>query len=213
MHRLLSPLMALLLAVATLPALAAAPAPVEGRDYVTIEGGRPYAATPGTVEVAEIFGYTCPHCARFEPALAAWKRTLPRGTRVVAVPAPFGGYWIPYARAYVAAKALGVADRTHLAMFRAVHDEGLLPISNATPEELAGFYQRHGVPAPRFIAAYAAPSVDGELQRAREFIDRSGVEGTPALVVAGKYRVTGRSAEEQLRIARWLVERELAARR
>lgn len=216
MNRLLRlmPALALMLLLAT-PAVAAPPAaaPVEGSDYVVIEGGAPYATPPGQVEVAEAFGYTCGHCARFEPALQAWKRGLPRGVRFVAVPAAFGGHWMPYARAYLAAKALGVAERSHGAMFRALHEEGRLPMSRPSVDEIAGFYADYGIPAARFAAAYDAPSMDAELKRARDFLVRSGVDGTPAIVVAGRYRVTGSSAQDTLRIARWLVDRELAATR
>lgn len=207
-------LMAALAAAAAFP-LAAAPAasaPVEGEDYRVIEGGAPFKPVPGKVEVAEVFGYTCGHCARFEPQLAAWKRTLPARANFVAVPAPFGGHWIPYARAYVAAQALGVADRSHGAMFRALHDERRLPMSNPSAEEIAAFYADYGVAAPRFVAAYNAPTVDAQLARARAFITRSGIDGTPSMVVAGRYHVLGRSPADTLRIARWLVDRELAAR-
>lgn len=214
MKRILLPLLALLCAGLLGSAAAAAPAaPAEGADYVVIDGGVPYQPVAGKVEVAEVFGYTCPHCARFEAPLAAWARKLPAGARFVAIPAPFGGYWMPYARAYFAAQALGLTTRTHAAMFRALHEENRLPISDATPTEIATFYASYGVPATRFLAAYQAPAVDAQLKKASEFIDRSGVEGTPTLVVAGKYRVTARSQDDTLRVARWLVDRELAARR
>lgn len=208
-------LSALLLALAVLPLGAAAkgPSPVEGTDFVAIEGGIPYAPVAGTVEVAEVFGYTCPACARFEPQLAAWRRTLPAKARFVAVPAAFGGYWVPYARAYLAAQALGVAERSHGAMFRAIHEEKRLPVSNAGASEIATFYADYGIQPARFVAAYQAPSIDAQLARSREFITRAQVDGTPAIVVAGRYRVTGRNAADTLRIARWLVDRELAARR
>ena len=199
----------LLLAVPTVAA-AAPPAPVQGEDYELIEGGAPYEPVAGKVEVAEVFGYTCPHCAHFEPELAAWVRTLPAQARFVAVPADFRGDWTPYARAYFAAQSLGVLPRTHAAMFEALHGTQSLPLSGATPEEIATFYQRFGVTPPRFLAAYRAPAVDARMQRAHDFILRSGVEGTPTLIVAGKYRVTGRSRKAGLATARWLVEREIA---
>lgn len=212
MPRRLLVLVAIALAILPAATFAADPVPVEGSDYRVIEGGAPFVAVKGKVEVAEVFGYTCPACARFEPQLAAWKRTLPAKAYFTAVPAPFGGYWIPYARAYIAAQALGVADRSHAAMFHALHEERRLPISQASPEEIASFYTAYGIAAPRFVAAYNAPSVDAQLARARAFISRAQVDGTPAVIVAGKYHVTGRNAQETLRIARWLVDRELASR-
>jgi hypothetical protein len=39
---------------------------------------------------------------------------------------------------------------------------------------------------------------------------RSQVDGTPTLIVAGRYRVTADSRDKQLATARWLVDREIA---
>lgn len=211
LNRLLRFAAALLLALAPILAVAAPPAPVEGQDYEVIDGGAPYQATPGRVEVAEVFGYLCPHCAHFEPTLSAWVRTLPKQARFVAVPADFRDDWVPYARAYFAAQALGVLPRTHASMYQALHEEQSLPLSGATPEEIATFYQRYGIAPARFLAAYRAPSVDAQMRHAREFALRSGVEGTPTLIVAGRYRVTSPSRDKQLATARWLVDREIAA--
>jgi len=189
-----------------------APAPlVEGSDYELIEGGAPFAPLPGKVEVAEVFGYSCPHCAHFEPALARWKATLPRNATFVAVAAPFGGMWMPFARAYYAARILGVAERSHADVFKAVHDTGALP-HNPSGDELATFYAHYGVAPAKFLETYAGPAVDAQMARARAFIQRSGVDGTPTLVVAGRYRVLGANQQDSLRIAMQLVQRERGAR-
>ena len=49
------------------------PAPVAGTDYVVIPNGQPYAPLNGKVEVVEVFGFTCPLWAEFEPLITAWK--------------------------------------------------------------------------------------------------------------------------------------------
>ena len=59
----------------------------------------------------------------------------------------------------------------------------------------------------------ASPAIDAQLEQAREFMLRSGVEGTPSIVVNGKYRVIGTSFEDMLRITDHLVARERAANR
>ena len=38
----------------------------------------------------------------------------------------------------------------------------------------------------------------------------SQIDGTPTLIVAGRYRVTADSRDKQLATARWLVDREIA---
>lgn len=205
---------AAMLAVLPLLAIAAPPvaALVEGTDYIEIADGKAFAPQAGKIEVVEVFGYTCPHCAHFEPLLSAWKARLPADVDFVAVPAPFGGYWIPYAQAFYAAQAMGLVDRTHMAMFRALHETRSLPITGATPAEIAGFYAGHGADPAKFAEAMASPETRAKLDKAREFLLRSGVEGTPALVVDGRYRVLGNSAQDMLRITDALVQRERAAR-
>lgn len=200
-----------LLPAATLAA-PAAPAPlVEGQDYVVIPDGQPFAPAKGRIEVAEVFGYTCIHCAHLEPALAAWKKKLPRDVQLTPVPAAFGGYWIPYARAFFAAQQLGVQERTHQAVFDALHKTGSLPIQNASAEEIAAFYASQGVDRAQFMAALRGPEVDRQLQRAQAWVQAQDVDGTPTIIVNGKYKVIGgRSYDDRLAIVDRLIARERA---
>ncbi len=207
----LLPVLITLLALLPATTLAApAPAPlVEGQDYVVIPDGKPFAPAKGKIEVAEVFGYTCIHCAHFEPTLATWKKTLPRDVQLTPVPAAFGGYWVPYARAFFAAQQLGVQARTHQAVFDALHKSGSLPIQNASIDEIASFYASQGVDRAKFIAALRGPVVDAQLTKARDWVAAAGVEGTPTVIVNGKYRVTGgRTYTDMLKIADRLVARE-----
>lgn len=190
------------------------PAPVAGTDYAEITGGQPFAPAMGKIEVVEVFGYTCPHCAAFEPIFEAWKSRQPADVKVVALAAPFGGYWEPYARAYYAAESLGVLEQSHDDVFRAVHVERSMPQPPkvASNDEIAAFYVKYGVDADKFASTMSSFGVNGKLKRAAQFLTRSGVQSTPDLVVNGKYRVTGgQSFEDRLRIADHLVAMERAA--
>ncbi|NZA27281.1 thiol:disulfide interchange protein DsbA/DsbL [Luteimonas sp. SJ-92] len=188
------------------------PAPQAGTDYVEIPNGQPYQPLDGKIEVVEVFGYTCPACAQFEPQIAAWKRRQPADVRVTPVAAPFGGYWMPYAKAYYAAESMGLVERTHQAMFEAVHLQRSLPVQNATPQAIGEFYAGHGTDAGQFASTMESFAVSGKLKRAEQFIDRAGVDSTPTMVVNGKYRVLGpKQFDEVLRIVDHLVARERAA--
>ncbi|NJC49309.1 UNVERIFIED_ORG: thiol:disulfide interchange protein DsbA [Xanthomonas campestris] len=210
---LLSRLSLLLLLLMPLAACAAdknAP-PVEGDDYIVIDGGQPYAPLAGKVEVVEVFGYTCPHCAHFEPTLEAWVAKQPSYVRFTPVPAAFGGFWDAFARAYLAADILGVAKRSHRAMFEAIHEKQTVPTQNVAPEELAAFYAGYGVPQQRFIETYKSQAVDARLDAAREFAKRSKLPGTPAIIVNGRYLIGARNYPDMLRVADYLIAREHAA--
>ncbi|MEA9673343.1 thiol:disulfide interchange protein DsbA/DsbL [Xanthomonas campestris] len=206
----LSLLLLILLPLAACAADKKAP-PVEGEDYVLIDGGQPYAPLAGKVEVAEVFGYTCPHCAHFEPTLEAWTAKQPAYVRVTPVPAAFGGFWDAFARAYFAADTLGVAKRSHRAMFDAIHEKHTVPTQNVAPEELAAFYVAYGVPQQRFIDTLKSAAVEDKVKAAREFATRAKIPGTPALVVNGRYLITARDYTDMLRVADYLIAREHAA--
>ncbi|WP_411852138.1 thiol:disulfide interchange protein DsbA/DsbL [Stenotrophomonas sp. LGBM10] len=201
-------LMLLLLALSPLSVLAAPAAPLEeGRDYELIEDAGPFAPLAGKVEVVEMFGYTCPHCAHFEPQLEAWAAKLPKDVRFTPVPAAFGGVWDSFARAYYAADQLGVAKRSHRAMFDALHEQRSLPMQNISADELAGFYKGYGVAPERYITALKSDAVDARVKSARAFALRTKVPGTPTLIINGKYRVKGDSFESMLRNADALIAR------
>lgn len=203
-----------LLLFALLPTAFAAPAVpalVEGVDYAVIDDGQPYAPLAGRIEVVEVFGYWCHHCANFQPPLSAWKRKLPADVRFTYVPAVFSA-GDAFARAYFAAEHFGVLDKTHDALYPAIHVTGLLA-QNASVDEIARYYGQQGFDAAKMQAYMQSPQVDAKLQRAREFALRSGVEGTPTLIVNGRYRVQPRNHEDALRITSQLVAQLRAAAR
>ena len=202
-------LLLMLLAIAPFSACAApASAPVEGDDYELIAEPGPFAPLAGKIEVVEVFGYTCPHCAHFEPQLEAWVAKQPADVRFTPVPAAFGGYWDSYARAFYAAEQVGVRQRSHADVFKALHVQGSLPVQNVSPDELATFYSQYGVQPQRFVEALRSPQVDDKVKSARAFAMRVKVTGTPMLIVNGKYLVKGKTFDDTLRIAGALVARE-----
>jgi len=199
-------------APAATPDTPVGPAPVAGIDYVEIAGGQPFEPTNGRIEVAEIFSYTCPHCAQFEPLVMAWRARQPADVKFTPVAGFFGGNPEPFAKAFYAADAMGVRGKTHEAMFRALHIDRSLDMMKATPETLAAFYGKFGVDPKQFASTMASFATDAKVKRANQFIMKSGVEGSPSIVIDGRYRVTGKTLEDMLRIATHLVAKERAAR-
>ena len=203
--------LAFALLVAPFPGAPQQAAPQEGVDYAVNADGQPLAPLAGKIEVVEVFGYWCHHCANFAPKLEAWKAKQPKDVRVPYLPLP-GSPADPLARAYFAAEAKGALAKTHAATFRAIHDTRTLP-RNPTVDELAAFHGTLGLDAAAMRQAMASDATGAKLLPAREFALRSGVEGTPTLVVNGKYRVTARTLDDTLRVTGYLVERERAAAR
>jgi thiol:disulfide interchange protein DsbA len=54
-------------------------------------------------------------------------------------------------------------------------------------------------------------AVGARLEPAYQYAISSGVEGTPTVIVNGRYRVTGRTLDDILRITDHLIARERAA--
>jgi thiol:disulfide interchange protein DsbA len=187
------------LVIALLPVLAWSAPAVEGRDYALIEDGAPYQPLAGKIEVAEVFAYWCDHCARFQPMVEAWQRKLPKDVRLSYVPLP-SGRDDAFARGFFAVQDAGALAKAHAPLFAAVHDEQSVP-RNPSIDELSAWYGQRGLDATKLRAAMASPSLADRLADAHRFAVRSGVEGTPTLIVNGRYRILGRSLEELLRNA------------
>ena len=189
------------------------PGLTEGVEYNTIDGGQPYRQLPpGMVEVAEVFAYTCPHCAHMAPMIDDWSRTLPAYARVVYVPGVFGrdDAW---ARAYFAEEASKTIPLLHRRLFTAINETGDLP-RNADVNQITRYASKvPGVNAAAFSAAIRNDAVLlPKLKLAYEFSQRSGVEGTPSLIIAGRYMILGNSYENLLENAGKVI-RALAPRR
>jgi len=195
------------------PAPAALPpgeAPRLGIDYEILEAPQPTWGR-GKIEVVEVFGYTCPHCAHFQPEVNAWHKTLPADVRFEYVPAAFGGPWDAMAKAFYAAEALGVRERTHDAVFDKIHKEHMLV--SATDDEVADLYASLGVDRAKFLAQLTSFGTNAKIARARQFATRTGVTGTPTMIIAGKYRVNvtrDRGFEGMLATVNYLVALERA---
>ena len=156
----------------------------------------------------------CVPALRAFPAVCRAAQAEPAGRRRVHLHA--GGVqpeWEPYARAYYTAESLGVLDKTHQALFDALHRDHL-PMR--TIDDLADFYAQHGVDKAKFLATSGSFEVESKLSRAAQIVKADGVDGTPSIVVNGKYRVTGASAggyPQLIELVDWLVKKEIAAKR
>jgi protein dithiol oxidoreductase (disulfide-forming) len=206
-----------LLALLPLLASAQSAAPTEPRlntDYEVLATPAPaYNPTPGKVQVIEVFGYTCIHCAHFEPMLSAWKaEKMPAGAKLDYLPGAFGSPWNEFARAYFAAEQLKVLDKTHARIFKAVHEDRAF--QNGNLEEIATYYAKLGVDRGTFLAAMQSPATEAKLKAARDYATAVDIQGTPTVIVAGKYKLMvtrDRGFEGMLATADFLIARELAA--
>jgi thiol:disulfide interchange protein DsbA len=178
---------------------------LEGRHYFRI-GSSP-APRAGTVTVTEVFSYGCHACNTFLPFMQSLQNKLAANVVVDYLHASWlpAQNWPALQRAHVTAKALGIAERTHEAMFAAVWQTGELAVADAKTkrakppsqffQEIARFYQRvAAVPTARFLETSTSFSVDAEIRRADASIKAFRADSTPAIIINGRYRLEPRTA-------------------
>ncbi|MEO5629172.1 MAG: thiol:disulfide interchange protein DsbA/DsbL [Thermomonas sp.] len=203
-------------AQAAAEAAAKAPPPVAGTDYVEILNGRPFDTTDGRIEVVEVFGYVCPFCAAVQPTVGAMKAKFPGDVHMVYIPAAFGGPWDNYAKAYYTAEAMGLIDKTHDDMFRAIHIDKTLKGERGidTPEEIAAFYAAYGADPKQFVSSMSSFAIAAKINRGKQFILNAFTDddrpSTPTFIVNGKYRIKGKTVDDMFRILNQLVVSERA---
>lgn len=200
--------LALTAACSAKPAEGAAPTYTEGQQYVATTAAQRLDPKDGKVEVVEVFSYGCIHCAHYEEYAEKLQKELPKGVVFRTVPAAFNDAWLPYAQVYYAAKKLGVVEKTHAQLFKAIHGDHY-PL--ATLDELADWYVKTaGVDKAKFLAAANSAETRDRILADTKVLQAWGIDGTPTIVVDGKYRSAQIKDFDELNgVAKYLVDKEL----
>lgn len=142
-------------------------------------------STEGKIEVVEMFWYGCPHCNDLEPYVERWLKKMPKKAEFIRMPAIFNPKWEVHARAYYTAEILGALDKTHKAMFAAIHGQKR---KLNTEKEIMNFFAERGVSNKDFKRVFKSFAVEAKVRRAKDMSRRYGIKGVPSLIVNGKYR-------------------------
>jgi len=196
----------------------------EGENYFRLQPAQPTSVAAGKIEVVEVFSYACPACNMFYPTINKLKAALPARVQWRFVPASWHVEedWKVFQRAYFAADSLGIAERTHDKVFDAIWKTGELAIMDYSTHQMkdplpsladvAKWYEGVAKLKPgEFLAASHSFSVDAHMREADAQIRAYQVDGTPSVVVNGKYRVTPSSAggnDQFIALVQWLVKQE-----
>ena len=157
------------------------------------------------IEVAEFFWYGCIHCYNLEPLLEAWVPKLPADAYFRRIPAVFNERWAHDAAIYYTFEALGVLDKVHRPFFDAIH-KGRLKTEDAAA--LAEWLTKNGLDPKKFETTMKSFGVQSKVRRAAQLTATAEIDGTPALMVHGRYTVSteqGRSREGMLANAERLI--------
>jgi thiol:disulfide interchange protein DsbA len=201
---------------------------VEGTDYQVIDAGTKLTDTD-KIEVVEAFSYGCPACNAYHPTMNELVKEMPSEVVVAYLPASFMPQenWVTLQRAYYAALALGVADKGNDAMYNAVWSTRELSSENAsgtglkpkdelpTIDDIAKVYAKVGANPKDFVAVANSFAVNLKMKRADDMMKAYGVEGTPTLIIDGKYRINPLKLgdmKKSIELTKWLVAKEAAGK-
>jgi len=165
-----------------LPIPAGAQALREGRDYRLVRPAQPTEVPAGKIEAIEFFWYGCPHCNSLEPALEQWVKKLPDDVVFRRIHVPFGER--RHQQLFYTLESMGKDEELHKAVFHAIHvDRDRLD----TVDRMVAMLTKHGVDEKQFRDTFDSFAVRTKMRRAAQVVDAYGVEGVPAMAVAGKY--------------------------
>lgn len=195
---------ALLGLLGTIPAAALAQGgPIEGRHYRKLNP--PLAMAPGRIEVVEFFWYACPHCYAFEPLVESWSKQLPSDVAFRRVHVLFRENSRNHQRTFFALEALGREAEFRPAIFNAIHRERM---ALDTMDSMAAFLAKLGLEQAKFVAVYKSFSVEAKCQQAVKLSEAYGIDGVPAIGVAGRFltspSMAGQGAPENVALQQGL---------
>lgn len=164
---------------------------IAGTHYSVLSPSQPSDASPGKVEVVEMFWYGCPHCYALDPSLESWKKRKPSYIEFVRIPVMWGDVHRAHARLFYTLQALGKLDQLHTKVFDQIHQKGdeLYVSGNeqATLEDEVKFAEANGISRADFVSAYNSFSVQTNLQKAEDLGRRYKIDAVPTIVIDGKY--------------------------
>ncbi|MBF0630168.1 MAG: thiol:disulfide interchange protein DsbA/DsbL [Magnetococcales bacterium] len=176
-------LLSLFLTIAPLQAETFTPQP--GTDYAPIVPPVPVPA--GKPEIVEVFNFKCPHCYDLHPHLEAWLKNNGDRYQYRSMPVYWGRQTDLPLRAFFAAEFLGHGPQMKSAIFKAYFENNL---NIEDIHELEYIAEEAGVDAGKFKSQLQSFGVSSKVAQALSLQKAYGVNGTPTLVVNGKYQVS-----------------------
>ena len=187
----------LVAALALSPAMLRAQ-PAGNQGYSTLT--EPLAVeNPAKVEIAEFFWYGCIHCYNFESLIEPWAAKLPPDAYFRRIPAVFNERWARDAAIYYGLEAMGVLGKVHRPLFDAIHKNRLR--TDSSSDAFALWLKNLGVDPAKLEETMKSFGVQTKVRRAAQMSIASKIDGTPALMVHGRYTISaeqGRSQEGML---------------
>ena len=159
-------------------------APILGKEYTMLAAPQP-VAIPKKIEVIEFFSYSCSHCKDLQPLMDAWARQQPADVNFRRVQIVWGPQMEGFAKFFATMNELGLAARLNDAAFNAVWQKR---INIGDPAALETWLKsQSGVDVKKFMATFNSFGTNAKLAAAKQMTRDYAIQGTPTLIVNGKY--------------------------
>jgi thiol:disulfide interchange protein DsbA len=166
-----------------------------GRDYTLLNPAQPTSTKK--IEVLEFFFYECSHCFHLHGELAPWEKTMPADVELSFIPTIFRDSTEPMARAYYALESMGKIKSLDDAIYQAIH---VKQANLYDLDTIGAFVASRGVDKAQFSSAYNSFTVNSKVARSKQLIRSYNIQGTPTLIVDGKYAITGLLPADTIRV-------------
>ena len=165
-------------------------------DEESVEGIDGDAAADETssdeISVVEYFSYGCTHCYRLEPFIDAWLESKGEDVQFSRVAVATRDDWIPFARAYYMAEVLGVTEKVHSLIFRAIYvNKQPMGRPNLLKRMFTGVAE---VEPEKFDEVLESHEIPKRIQNAAIEMKDLGIKASPTIVVEGTYLITPETA-------------------
>jgi len=167
----------------------------QGKDYTLLNPAQPTSTQK--IEVLEFFFYECGHCFHLHGELDKWKKTMPADVALSYVPTIFRDSTEPMARTFFALESMGQIEKMDDAIYQAIH---VKHVEMYDLDSIGAFVASNGVDRKKFTSIYKSFTVNSKVVRAKQMIRSYGINGTPTLVVDGKYMITGLQPADTIRV-------------
>lgn len=187
---------------------------VEGKHYRLLEKPLPIVLQDGKeVAVWEYFSYLCGHCFTFEKPVLDWASKQSSQVQFEQLPAIFNNSMVPGAQTFYALQMMGADDdhKVGQGIFDSIH------LAKASAKSLGNYktlVSKYGVNGDNFEKMAKSFAVSVKVNQAKTFTYGSQLEGTPSMLVAGKYMVMSNQYvgghDGVLRVVDFLIQKELS---
>ena len=168
-----------------------------GRDYFLLQ--EPLTVRdPSKIEVMEIFRYGCIHCYHFDPMVKKWEKTLASDVDFYRLPVVWDAETALQARALFTAQAFGIGPQIHDEIFNAIWTAPGGPAPLNSVARIKQLFAAQGVDGDKFDKVFEkSAAINSKVNEAKQRLlaykpqpDTPSM-GTPEMLVAGKYRISG----------------------